>query len=413
MYECSIVIGIHTIEIMKKILSLLLTITMCLTLCIPVTASASSSEEFINQDTAATIALLFVADNVFADENITNWDVYTTINDIIPVYDSNDEINGYCILLKTGSNDSGYITVSASSASYLISEYSDTAAPTFFTPENVANNSFGETGRRIYYLCPLEFVESHPATPSVATQSESNTLSAFVKSNENISNNQPLLDLIAEYGPINSRDLIDPPIQTRGDTAGSWIENPLTYLRNVYGETYTLFHKNDSLDGVLGAWNQGNTMTCSIHMLAALAYVNRDSISDEISSLSLTAIYNNLLSYAETTPYYDENNGVEFYDIAPLGNVWLASIDSTWRCGAAASWVTCENEIDEGRAVGINIANGYYSNHSVTGYCYYIYEAISGRYDTFIKIRDGYDSRDRYIHCDMTSLYTVTTMQPR
>lgn len=123
---------------MKK-LSLRLT-ALCLVLAMVFSSSVfatdtvadAATETTIDENIAATIALLMVN----AEIESTEWTETTSVRSIIPMYDENSNINSYCIKLMTDTEDAGYVIVSTDLSSCLIQEYSDVASFSSFLEAN-------------------------------------------------------------------------------------------------------------------------------------------------------------------------------------------------------------------------------------------------------------------------------------
>ena len=145
----------------KRLLSFFLAMALILTFS-PISAAATYApeEHEIDEDVAVTIAMLFVWANIGESE----WNRKTTVDNIIPMYNNSDEVCAYCINLKNGSTNAGYIIVSTNLYEPLIQEYSDTESIDIsdglntesVSRSHLANNS----DSRIYYYGPLNYSTS-------------------------------------------------------------------------------------------------------------------------------------------------------------------------------------------------------------------------------------------------------------
>ena len=92
----------------KRLLSFFLAMALILTFS-PISAAATYTpeEHEVDEDIAVTIAMLFVWANIGESE----WNRKTTVDNIIPMYNNSDEVCAYCINLKNGSTNAGYINV--------------------------------------------------------------------------------------------------------------------------------------------------------------------------------------------------------------------------------------------------------------------------------------------------------------
>lgn len=95
----------------KRLLSFFLAMALILTFS-PISAAATYTpeEHEVDEDIAVTIAMLFVWANIGESE----WNRKTTVDNIIPMYNNSDEVCAYCINLKNGSTNAGYITLEVS-----------------------------------------------------------------------------------------------------------------------------------------------------------------------------------------------------------------------------------------------------------------------------------------------------------
>ncbi len=103
----------------KRLLSFFLAMALILTFS-PISAAATYTpeEHEVDEDIAVTIAMLFVWANIGESE----WNRKTTVDNIIPMYNNSDEVCAYCINLKNGSTNAGYIIVSTNLYEPLIQE---------------------------------------------------------------------------------------------------------------------------------------------------------------------------------------------------------------------------------------------------------------------------------------------------
>ena len=132
-------------KLTKKLTSLLLAIVMCLTLGIPALAAEDTPE--MDEETAVTVALLFVLGNI----GNSQWDMTTTVDRIVPMYDNNETVSAYLVQLKTSDGAAGYVIVSADQRYPLIAEYSDDATAMVCEPNQLALAEDEPAAGKIYY----------------------------------------------------------------------------------------------------------------------------------------------------------------------------------------------------------------------------------------------------------------------
>ena len=103
-------------KLTKKLTSLLLAIVMCLTLGIPALAAEDTPE--MDEETAVTVALLFVLGNI----GNSQWDMTTTVDRIVPMYDNNETVWAYVVQLEACGGAAGYVIGAAGLRYLLIAE---------------------------------------------------------------------------------------------------------------------------------------------------------------------------------------------------------------------------------------------------------------------------------------------------
>ena len=138
-------------KLTKKLTSLLLAIVMCLTLGIPALAAEDTPE--MDEETAVTVALLFVLGNI----GNSQWDMTTTVDRIVPMYDNNETVSAYLVQLKTSDGAAGYVIVSADLRYPLIAEYSDDATAMVCEPNQLALAEDEPAAGKIYYYGPMNY----------------------------------------------------------------------------------------------------------------------------------------------------------------------------------------------------------------------------------------------------------------
>lgn len=373
----------------------------------------------IDRDTAATIAMLVVAGSV--DAQTSNcWTEKTTIQDIVNLFNNDETMSGYCIMLETDNAPTGYVIVSAYSGTTLVPEFSDEQTPMFLL--SAQTNMRAGQENKIYYTAPLTYyVNRQLVQDSTLNLLDQIEVDSFAYSMETEESNQSVLNLIEWAEPISAQDWIDKvdrSITARGNNRGEWISDPVQYLRNVYGVVYSNWYYNNALQGKVYNYLVSGEEACSVNAIAAMIHLNRAKISSSISGSSFNTIFTNTRRVGIDSGLYRPNYGVEFWDIASLANKAIKDMapNSSWSASTKyfpLMWSTCETEINAGRAVCINIARGYYSNHSVTGYAYTMFQNPAGDLQEFIKVEDGWNPGvTRYVHCSDNDIASVTIIRP-
>ncbi len=100
--------------------------------------------------------------------------------------------------------------------------------------------------------------------------------------------------------------------------------------------------------------------------------------------------------------HYTIKKGVDFWNIDNLVTDLFAAYGSSVRCRAVYLWSfqrDIASEIRAGRPVILNLATGFYGDHTVTVGGYRLYEK-SGRIFPMLCVADGWRSGRRYLHLD-------------
>ncbi len=369
---------------------------VCFALIIVMTISAFNLKSFATNDNeteeaeidmpmATTMALLFVLSNL----DNTAWNMSTSIAGIVPLYDSNDAINGYCVNLKTGQINTGYVVVSTDPYMSLIQEYSDTA--TLLVDNNGLNvgqnleDTVNATSH-IYFAGPL----SYSTSKNIITISENEIQSA---ENTAIRNNNyqyacRLISDIKETGIL--------PIAARG-----YISDPLVYLAELYPNCV---YKNNGYynmgDSSIYGYIINETNGCGVYGTAAIIehYLRGVYSYSTIVTRCKTIARNN--GYAT----YSSELGWDYYidlgDLAPYVRDCLNYYGMNKTASSSLlSWSTGTSEISNNRPILLNIAfSGQYEDHTVTAYAWTTFYIYDLNYESkYFKIKDGHAAENRYV----------------
>lgn len=376
---------------MKKIviISLLLVLTMLIS-SVPVLSMSEcligERGVFLDDKVAATIGLLFVASNV--DNKELNWDVTTTVEESVPLYFADGDLSAYCFTLCNNQGSCGYIVVSAWSGTSLIIEYSSYNAPLFKKYLNGEND-------KVYFMGGLQYTYDEEFAQNMNI--------SLTYSEEFILQNEDILYTVYKHGyPV--------------DEQGGFIENPITYLNNVYGSyTYTIVSQKTLA-------HQANVdlyggMECAVHALAGIIYTSRYNITGSYPTYN--SIYSVCMDVATGNnptgfSYYTSGVGIDVLRYPEYYNDVMDYYGCTW---SSYNYLTgifnrTKNEINDNRATCVSIAFAApYTNHSMEAYGYVIYQCSTASFQ-FLKVRDIYGNVERYLNAGATTISMVTTLSP-
>lgn len=336
----------------KSIICILLSLIMVITVatnCIAKDNDYQYSEK-ISINVAATIAMLFVKGQI---KNDVLWNQTTTISNIEEINDFFGEVSAYCILLKTGSLETGYVVVSRNLHTQLILEYSYDGV-----------------------FCNQEYFWN------------------IVEDDSLYQNNELFIDNILNTGVLY--------LGSGNDT----INNPLTYLEDLYyGETISYSSGYSIGNYSIYNYSINHTNACSIYGVAAI-------IKYYLPSFSYNDIVDNCIDIAVSNNSIDPSQGyyVPLGSLQPLATLCCEyyDLDKTVESLASFSWAIAKGEINNNRPILYNVwFNQHYHNHTVTAFgwsTYSVYLPPDNLFNmNFFAIRSGYGDGVKYI-CVNTTL---------
>lgn len=354
----------------------------------------------VDVEVAATIAMLFVRANLDG----TTWDKTTNIDSIIPLYNNEDEINGYCINLVTQQSETGYVVVSTNLYESLIQEYSDTAA--VLVDEMLDNttkttiNEAKRTADRIYYYGPLFY-----STAKQDVNTDNNT-----KNTENYENNyQFACSYISELRETGLLPLV------ATFSANVIITDPITYLNNLYpNATITNVDWYNIGDSSIYGYIINDYMACGVYGTAAIIKYYEGgtySYSDIVDACKTIARLNGYASQDEESGEW--NYYIALGSMAPYVQLCINAFSlSKTASSSLLSWSTGTSEISNDRPVLLNIwYSEQYDDHTVTAYAWTRFSVLSGGLTEiirFFKVKDGYAAGSRYVNYETVTGSYIT-----
>lgn len=315
----------------------------------------------------------------------------TVAKDVIPMYDQDQQVNAYCVLFETDGADTGYVIISTDINAPLVSEFSDHAQPAIAGPKT--RSSGNDT---VYYGGPLNY----------------GTDAAEIGLNNTLAENSDFAQQNISYLSAVSEAMAAEPTPMAGDI----IQNPVDYLKKMWPNYVFSNVDYDKIpDSTFPAYIINGENACAMYGIAALITFHcksTDGISIEkrAEKIKQLAIENGYVK--DSTNYYLDNG-----KYTPFGNLCLNTYGKTKMAtlNSPFSWTSGKAEISRKRPILLNIwkANGgYYSDHTVAAYGWTVFDTkqdMRVAYN-FFKVRDGYNTGDRYVSCDSINFSYITKM---
>lgn len=412
----------------KRILSVLTILTILCTLLTGQVTFANNDKERrdtseinvtdfdIVQVDAEKVAALFLLSDIVNNKD-SKWDTSCKIGTITPLYDLDNNITAYnCKVAKKGKNI-GYINVSASSSLNPIIEYSYEPNNSNDCMNSLASTDSQDVVDKTYYMGNLSYF--------VGIKDKDNKLT--IKSihqkkldKKNISKSFKTTKTFevtnkATWASIKNidRKFISELFVTGGDpnTRANEIDNPVTYLKNRFGQSnsYSVFYKKDLTE--VGNWLQqdfertggvGSTSgkpvnNCTLSSLANILfyYVANGYSKIPIDGIKIYSTFRQramLLGYSPTDGISVTKND----DL--VGEAWKSFGYSDGYGSNNYVWTFdgIKNLIDNKRPPLLSLASDPYFNHTVAVKGYVTYQRGTSMYD-FLIVRDNWNYGDRFI----------------
>ena len=339
----------------------------------------SNRLDVMDENTAVTLASLFVLSNVKEDK----WSMDTQIEQAIPLIGKNAQIAAYCVVFSCFERTAGYVIVSTNLYDQLIVEYSPSIEyiTDYITKEKIM---LSQVKQPLYYSGSLRY--SYNPT--------------LVEEEHDIIITEEMMSIHAQNEELIHR--INPIVLT---LVGGYITNPLYFLELNYPGY------------VFGLSGSGTTDFVWIYEIeewnACVPYATAAIIKYYLSSYNYTTIKNNCLSIAENGGYAPNASDENYYitNLNTIGyiqacinyyglnkTVGFSTTGLIWTMGIA--------EINANRPFILHIATSYgYSDHSVTAFAWRWYIDNGANYYKFFEVRDGYVDYSRFVYVNSTLAY--------
>jgi len=392
-----------------KIISFILAFAMVSSLF---TINCFAKSNVISEDEAGTMAIIFIANSIKSGN--TTWDDSTKISRIVPLYDSDNSIIAFTFELSQNGNGNGYITISASDEMNIIQEFSDTATPLYYEAPVMSSSNIQNKDSKVYFTAPLEyFVKNGNDIKDLDGNkvTKDNLEDKHIKNSEIEDSNQGIRNIIKDKGTLDLNEWMSDSVSlmTAGDGP---ITNSYDYVNSEYGSGWTSYAYNNNLESMIVkhlCTEEPEDNNCSLIALATIFqylrayYPNLTNLPSDFHT-----IYTMVKGCAILSNAYSARGGTDPTKIDDIANVYLSAYgygDGKSNNDYLFSWSVVKGEIDSGRPFCVNIANGYYANHTVTAYAYSTFAKNSSHVD-FLKIADGWSTASRYIDWDGLSGFT-------
>ena len=399
---------------MKKVIAILLSISIMLSMTISTYAASpivdlgdTDTENVMDANIAATLAMLFVGANL---EDVDSWTMKTRISSIDLLYDSEDNINAYCINFYTGNTDSGYIVISADVNAPLIQEYGTDCQPIYKTAEFNADTQMcaEQSGsEKVYYAGPMNYSK----TPSSIDMQQ--VLENTVISNEEQDleeGNLALINYISKTGTLADQ------YSAQYERSATRISDPLEYLKGLYPSwTFTNAGYYNMGENAIDPYYITETDACAMYAISAILKYHLGS------GYSFSSIKNTVLQLFRNSSYSSGNATGNYYldngEYTGFTNLCLAHYGLSQTASSSLSaWAVGKSFISRNRPVMLNIwsaPGGNYSDHMVTAYAWTQFVTVSNNITyQFFKVRDGYTTNNvgRYVYFNSMAPAYVTTV---
>ena len=179
------------------------------------------------------------------------------------------------------------------------------------------------------------------------------------------------------------------------------IVDPATYLKDRYGGTPQLSDKGKTLQvnaQTMKAISGKSANNCTLVSITKLMIYWRDYRNKYHIPTANGTVYRDVETIAKKYGYTD-SKGTNPTKINNIMNDIIRKYFYTPKTSGIYVWTfngQVKKEVDAGRPVTMNIARGYYGNHSVTVVGYKIYK-VNGKTYPMIQVSDGWKASYRYI----------------
>lgn len=391
-------VGVRSLSKVGRAVGTLVVALLMLNLVVaPVAASPRSlMEDRLTLEEAGSLAIWFIAGEI-RDSNGSGWTHETRISKLTPLYSETETPNAYAFELHTGGKESGYVIVSALGGIHAILEFAYSGKPLFY---EASGGSFD----RVYLTGPLEYAVKVNGTirgvdgRAIAAQA---LKTQFIPNAQARSANKELLDVIYEKGLLHLDQWMlgySGQIPEAQNGYGG-IYDPYSYVNDRYGSGWSL--KNSKTISGVPVYLQadfGDPNNCTLSTLTMIFMYHRNYSGKTNIPSDKYVLYNRIKTIATTHGWTPENGTppTKIDDI--INDVWAYYGYSGYGVNFYEPvYSAYTGQVDMNRPSSINIASGYYGNHSVALVGYRTYQKSWNPDKGFLKVHDNWTTETRYI----------------
>ncbi len=342
-------------------------------------------------------AAWFIASDKYENED-SGWDRNTRIQSVNEIYDINNNLIGYTFKLTKQGVKNGYIFVQNTGGDLSVTEFS-------YTDDPVYQISGLEDADKIYYASPIEYyLESDNKLYTLEAEIAPDSIVAknLLRTASPPEINPELSAQLRSFGSLNKWMADGEKNGSNGISAFSTVEIPdvYQYIVDTYGSGWTMkTQKTLSITARLQSSFESNVENCTLSSLTQAFSYFRSSYSNIPSNI--TTLYNDIKTIA-TNHGYTSSGGTPPTKIDDIiTDIWKKYNYSNGKGNNVyvISFSIFKTEIDNNRPALFNMANGYYTNHTVLvkGYRTYEKSGILNGDKNFLRLNDNWSTSDRWI----------------
>ncbi len=359
---------------------------------------ADTNQNLPTHEDYGLFAVWFIASDKHQNED-SGWDANTRIKDIIEIHDINNQLIGYTFELINNGTNNGYIFVRNVEGNLSVAEYSYQESPQYRISE-----IDGEPDK-VYFVSSLEYyMESNNKLYSLEEENVSPTLILNTQrrySEQTSEVNPEVSQFLRNIGSLEQWIAVE-----ENDATGvalrstQQISDVYNYVINTYGTGWTMkSQKTLSITARLQSSFEANVENCTLSSLTQAFFYFRSSYPNIASNI--TTLYNDIKTIA-TSHGYTSSGGTPPTKIDNIiTDIWKKYNYNNGKGNNdyLISFGIFKGEIDNDRPALFNMANGYYTNHTVLVKGYRIYEK-SGIFNddkNFLRLNDNWSTGERWI----------------
>ena len=360
-------------KLFKRTLAAVLTLTMLLS-TVPLTALASEikTPEEINRENAAAYAVSFV-DVVYENPGLD-------AGDVIPFYDENDNLSGYCVDIVDGSQPNGYVIIKFLNGEQTVSEFA--VEPGVQNPfDQIAEEENISQDDVAYYsvgLTDYQIVDTD-SNGVYGFESEESTVSQFQATKQQVQHQQ---ELYAQEAGLDGGSESYSTNASTGDVISNTYTGSVNRRGGLSGAQATSYYDDNAISTL------GKTYACSVVALCNMMKYYYSRGYTKIDG-NLATMYDAIWNYAGT----NSNGGTVYTQIPIAAQKYLNSRGYSCSYMQFAGYSTFTSYIDQGRPCILSYNTGQASGHTVFVLGY----VVTTSHD-YLQVMDGWNTYSRYLN---------------